>query len=138
MSEKIVSSSCCFSGISFCSTGCTEFLLSPERNKGMVISGRSMDFSYPLNSKVVFFNRDDSFSSHMPDGSEAVSWENKYGFVGLNENGLSLSALWLPGTEYEEVSRDSEPTKVIELFDLPSWILGTLRHSNQLRTVLKK
>lgn len=35
-----------------------------------------------------------------------------------------MSALWLPGTEYEEVSRDSDPTKVIELFDLPSWILG--------------
>ena len=96
------------------SLGCTEFLLSPEKNNGLVISGRSMEFSYPLNSKVVFFNRGDSFSSHMPDGSEAASWENKYGFVGLNafdiptaisdglnEMGLSLSTLWLPGTEYE-------------------------------------
>ncbi|MGC9320984.1 MAG: linear amide C-N hydrolase [Kosmotogaceae bacterium] len=120
------------------SLGCTEFLLSPEKNNNMVISGRSMEFSYPLNSKVVFFNRGDFFSSHMPDGSEAVSWENKYGFVGLNafdiptaisdglnEKGLSLSALWLPGTEYEEVSSDLDPSKqkVIELFDLPAWIL---------------
>jgi len=109
-----------------------------------------MEFSYPLNSKVVFFNRDDSFNSHMPDGSEAVSWENKYAFAGfnafdipiaisdgLNEKGLSLSALWLTGTEYEEVSPDSDPTKVIELFDLRSWILGNFDTLDQLEKLLK-
>lgn len=76
MSEKIVSSICCFSGISFRFDW--KFLLSPEKNNGMVISARSMEFLHPLNSRVVFFNRGDSFSSHIPDGSEAVSWENKY------------------------------------------------------------
>jgi len=132
------------------SLGCTEFLLSPEKNNGLVISGRSMEFSYPLNSKVVFFNRGESFSSHMPDGSEAASWENKYGFVGLNafdiptaisdglnEMGLSLSALWLPGTEYEQVSPESDPTKVIELFDLPSWILGNFDTLESVREALE-
>jgi len=38
--------------------------------------------------------------------------------------GIVFDALWLPGTEYEEVSPDSDPSKVIELFDLPAWILG--------------
>lgn len=86
--------------------GCTEFLLSSEKNNGLVISGRSMEFSHALDSKVVFFNRGDSFSSHMSDCFEAISWESKYGFVslnafglstaiadGINEKGLSLSAL---------------------------------------------
>jgi len=118
------------------SLGCTEFLLSPEKN-GIVISGRSMEFSYPLNSKVVFFNRGASFSSHMPDGPEAASWENKYGFVGLNGKGLSLSALWLLGTEYEQVSAESDPTKVIELFDLPSWILGNSDTLESVREALE-
>jgi len=34
--------------------GCTEFLLSSEKNNGLVISGRSMEFSHVLDSKVVF------------------------------------------------------------------------------------
>jgi penicillin V acylase-like amidase (Ntn superfamily) len=85
-----------------------------------------MELLYPLNSKVVFFNRGDSFSSHMPDGFEAVWWENKYGFVGLNGKGLSLSGLWLPGTEYEQVSTESDPTKVYRVVRssfLDSWKL---------------
>ncbi len=69
------------------SLGCTEFLLSPEKNNGLVISGRSMEFSYPLNSKVVFFNRGDSFSSHMPDGSEAASFGGKTNMDLLDLNG---------------------------------------------------
>jgi penicillin V acylase-like amidase (Ntn superfamily) len=55
----------------------------------------------------------------------------------LNEKGLSLSALWLTGTEYEEVSPDSDPTKVIELFDLRSWILGNFDTLDQLEKLLK-
>ena len=87
----------------------------------------------------------------MSDCSEVISWESKYGFVGLNafglltaiadgmnEKGLPLSALWLPGTEYEEVAPSSDPSKVIELFDLPAWILLNFDNLDSLKRALSE
>jgi choloylglycine hydrolase len=130
---------------------CTEFLLSPEKNNGLVISGRSMEFSYPLGSKVVFRNRGEEFSSHLPDGTESITWTSKYGYVGLNsfnmsnaisegmnEKGLSVSTLWLPSAEYARVSDETDKDKVIEILDLSDWILGNFKDLDSLKTELKK
>ena len=130
---------------------CTEFLLSPEKNNGLVISGRSMEFSYPLGSKVVFRNRGEEFSSHLPDGTESITWTSKYGYVGLNsfnmsnaisegmnEKGLSVSTLWLPSAEYARVSDETDKHKVIEILDLSDWILGNFKDLDSLKTELKK
>jgi choloylglycine hydrolase len=130
---------------------CTEFLLSPEKNNGLVISGRSMEFAYPLDSKVVIRNRGETFSSHLPDGTESITWTSEYGYVGLNafdmpnaisegmnETGLSVSALWLPLTEYAKVSENDDKEKVIEILDLSGWILGNFKDLDNLRNELGK
>jgi choloylglycine hydrolase len=77
-----------------------------------------------------------------------MSWTSTYNFVGiassdswqqlpnfndgLNDQGLSVGALWLqPGTQYPEGGAQS-----VSSFDLPAWILGQCATVGDVRTAL--
>ena len=93
---------------------CTSF--SVVAKDGAILIGRSLEFGLPLESKVMIVPRDFKFTSPAPDGKEGLSWQAKYGFVGmntrgldltpdgLNEAGLSVGLLYLPGfAKYQQV-----------------------------------
>ncbi|MHC5228623.1 choloylglycine hydrolase family protein [Enterococcus sp. LJL99] len=78
-----------------------------ETKDGKHLLARTMDFSYPLNSCPVFIPRAYQWQSV----SDQKSYQNKYGFTGagknlegsyfvaggVNEKGLSVAELYLPG-----------------------------------------
>src|ERR1700709_1992921 len=95
---------------------CTDFLLAAEC--GDFVNGRSMEFGSELNSRPFVRRRGEVMRSRTPDKTlerNGLQWTVKYGYIGmnvldfssvvdgLNERGLSVGTLWLPGSEYQQV-----------------------------------
>jgi choloylglycine hydrolase len=116
------------------SFACTDFQIKAE--DGSVVVGRTMEFAVDLNSSVLAVPRGQKYTSDAPGGGKGISWTTRYGFVGanafnydrivdgINEEGLSVGLLWLPGvTQYQKVSR-REAYKALSIEDLGTWILS--------------
>lgn len=78
---------------------------------GLVLTGRSMDFSYPIDTNLWVFPR--GMERTTPAGPNAVRWTSRYGSVvagaydfsstdGLNERGLAANLLWLGNAQFPE------------------------------------
>jgi choloylglycine hydrolase len=115
---------------------CTDFLLAVARKRGFV-NGRSMEFGLELNSRPFVRRRGEVMRSRTSDKTlkrNGLQWTVKYGYVGmnvrklslvvdgLNERGLSVGTLWLPGSEYQKVTDSSRALGVLLVND---WLLGT-------------
>ncbi|MGB2961392.1 MAG: choloylglycine hydrolase family protein [Candidatus Omnitrophota bacterium] len=125
---------------------CTDFQIKTE--DGSVIIGRSMEFAIDLGSDVMVFPKGQKFTSDAPGGGKGLKWSNRYGFVGansfgydaindgMNEAGLSIGLLWLPGTEYQEVpARDVK--KALSHLYLGNWILGNFATVDEVKEGIK-
>jgi penicillin V acylase-like amidase (Ntn superfamily) len=115
---------------------CTDFLLTAEK-KSAFVNGRSMEFGLELNSRPLVRRRGEVMRSRTPDKTlerNGLQWTVKYGYVGmnvldlssvvdgLNERGLSVGTLWLPGSEYQHVS---DPNRALSVLLVNDWLLGT-------------
>jgi choloylglycine hydrolase len=115
---------------------------------GSVLSARSMDFGAPLGSRIVTVARGERFESPPPETGRAARWQGKYGFVyldgfgldtaldGLNEAGLGVAALFLPGpTRYPaEPPRPSIPA--LSNLKVTHWLLSQFDSVEQVKTAL--
>jgi choloylglycine hydrolase len=114
---------------------CTDFLLTAKC--GGLVNGRSMEFGIELDSKPLVRRRGEVMRSRTPDETperNGLQWTVKYGYLGmnvrelelvvdgLNECGLSVGTLWLPGSKYQEVTDSSRALSVLLVND---WLLGT-------------
>jgi len=84
---------------------CTDFLI--KSKDGAVIVGRSLEFGMVLPTQLVVHPRGEANQSDAPDGKKGLAWTSKHGYLaaeslggavdGLNEKGLSVGFLYLPG-----------------------------------------
>jgi choloylglycine hydrolase len=129
---------------------CTEFILSPEKNNGLLICGRSLEFAYPTNSDIVYVPSGTEFKGTSPDGGNGLVWKSEYSFIGvnawgydlafldgMNEAGLSASMLWMPGSEYEKIE-SNEMDKAVEINNFTSWILCNFSTTDEVVKALKR
>ncbi len=128
------------------SFACGDFLIQGPGNTW--VNGRSMEFAVDMKSRIVLHPRGEKHSSPSPQGT-GLQWVSKYGFVGLNsfgldvtadglnEKGLSIGALWLPGTQYPE-PKASEQAQALLLNDFPNWILGNFENIDQVKQALNR
>jgi choloylglycine hydrolase len=118
---------------------CTDFLLQAADKDNSVVVGRSMEFGDDLGSQILVGGRGTKKQSAAPDSPKGgLSWTAKYGYVGLNvaglelphlicdgmnEKGLSIGALWLPGfTEYSPAV--SNKAQALDVKHFANWVLG--------------
>jgi len=114
---------------------------------GSAFSVRTMEFAEDLKSDAVIVPRGQKASSAAPKG-EGLGWTSKYGFVGvnafdepfftdgLNEKGLGLGALYLPGeTEYQTV-KTGEESRALANTDFAAWVLGNFSTVEEVRKAL--
>ncbi|MCH9633786.1 MAG: putative protein YxeI [Chlamydiae bacterium] len=124
---------------------CSDFILSTAGNGW--VSGRSLEFSSELDTKVTLFPSCESLQSIAPGNQPGLKWTSKYAYIGiscaapdnvidgLNEKGMSISGLWLPTTQYQEVgSSQSSQALAIELFG--KWVLGNFATVAELQQAL--
>jgi len=89
-------------------SACTSIALAA--GDGTVVYGRTMEWgAFDLNSRVAIIPRGYQLQGHTPDGKPGLNWKARYGVVGLdalekdyitdgmNEKGLVVGVLYLPG-----------------------------------------
>jgi choloylglycine hydrolase len=116
---------------------------------GAVVYGRTMEWgSFDLHSRVVLVPRGYKFAGHTPDGKTGLSWQAKYGVVGLdavgkdmlvdgmNEKGLTLGLFYHPGYAEYQVYNPADAGKSMGPTDLGQYLLSTCATVNEVRTAL--
>jgi choloylglycine hydrolase len=115
---------------------------------GSVVSGRSMEFGTPLNSRLVIRPRNTQLASAAPNGAKGLSWTGKYGYVymdgfnidapvdGLNEAGLGFGALYLPTfAEYETIAPGGN-AKALSNLEVGAWLLSQFATVAEVKAAL--
>jgi choloylglycine hydrolase len=125
---------------------CTDFLLTAADRS--LVDGRSMEFGLDLNSRPFVRRRGEVMRSRTPDKTlerNGLQWTVKYGYVGmnaldlslvvdgLNERGLSVGTLWLPGSEFQQAS---DPNRALSVLLVNDWLLGTCASVAEVRAAL--
>lgn len=129
------------------SVACTDFMV--KTSDGTKIVGRSMEWGADLKSNIRKYPREQERTSTTPDNKPALSWKSKYGYIaldannmplaidGMNEKGLSVGMLWMPGTIYQDVTA-TPAANVINLLDLDHWLLGNFTSVAEVKDAMAK
>jgi choloylglycine hydrolase len=129
---------------------CTDFLL--QAADASVVNGRSMEYGLDMGSQIVVGGRGTPMTSGAPGlPNGGLGWVANFGYVGLNvaglghkeliadgmnQEGLAISALWLPGyTVYSHTVTDNAVALDVSL--LPSWALGKHATVDEFRAELE-
>ena len=128
------------------SRACTDFRLNAA--DGTVVVGRSMEWGVDLKSQVNKHPRGATVQSQAPGSVPGLKWTSKYGYLavdggssgptldGMNEQGLSIGFLWLPGSKYHEISKEDE-SHAISLLDFGDWLLGNFSSVDEAKAAVK-
>ncbi|MDQ4146786.1 MAG: choloylglycine hydrolase family protein [Pseudomonadota bacterium] len=127
---------------------CTNFRLTTT--DGTIIIGRSMEYALDLDSHIRIFPKGAQRHSVAPGGTRGLEWTPQYGALGLdiggfdycvdgmNERGLTIHALYLPGyTGYQDAAAEREPDQALAHLDLPAWILGNFATVAEVQAALE-
>lgn len=127
-------------------TACTNIMI--QSKDDAIVVGRTLEFGPSLQSQVVSSPKGKTFSNTTPDGKQSQSWKAKYGYVylnffgqdhaldGMNDQGLSVGFLYLPGyTKYPKV-KSSDLKNAIPYFQLGDWVLSQFKTADEARRAL--
>jgi len=126
---------------------CTNILISAKDDTNIV--ARTMEFGPDLHSNIMLSPKGRQFETKRKDGTKTLSWQAKYGFVyfsifqfphaidGMNEKGLSLGGLYLPGyTKYQTVPTNKEKTALPYMW-FGDWVLSNFATVDEVKAALK-
>ena len=118
---------------------CTNFLLNIANDASAPrVSARCLELAGTLSTSIFMVPRAQKFPLAKPlfTVNNPLSWTNQYGFIGvadpdgmskfpcfvagMNEVGLTVGGLWLPGTEFPQTG----PNPGVAYSDLVAWVLG--------------
>jgi choloylglycine hydrolase len=124
---------------------CTDFQI--KSSDHTIITARSMEWGDEINSKLRICPRQEKHAGVTPSGQKGLSWQSKYGYVGvdcygrdtvidgINEKGLSVGGLWFPGAIYQQIS-PGQSEKTISALDLCAWMLGNFATVAEAKSAL--
>lgn len=104
-----------------------------------------MEFGFDMKSKILVFPRGYKFTGTAPEGITPLSWEGKYGLVGpdafsqlmisdgINEKGLYVGALYLPGYAQYMTPDASQNGNILSQNDLPLWLLSSFASVEEVK-----
>lgn len=127
---------------------CTCFRV--KANDGSVVIGRTMEFGIDPKSKLTVFPRNYKYQATGANEKPGLSWQGKYGFVGMNmmglpivsdginEKGLYVGDLYLPGfAEYQKVPIGDE-AKSISPPDVAGYILSNCATTDEAKIMIEQ
>lgn len=128
---------------------CTAFQLKTQDN--VWIYGRSLEFSFRLNSHLLIVPRGSSYTGTAPTGKSGLMWKTRLGFVGMNqaiaptyvsdgmnEHGLVVGALYLPGFSHYETPDPARQAQTLGIWELSTYLLGTCSTLAEVKETLAK
>lgn len=124
---------------------CTSFKV-VSQDKAVVV-GRSMEFGYDLQSKLLVFPRNYTYTAqNLPDKNiKPLTWKGKYGVVGLNgfnqimvsdginERGLWIGCLYLPGYAKYQTPTPELSGKLVSQIDFALWVLSNFENVAEVK-----
>ena len=128
---------------------CTSFIL--KAKDGSSVYGRTCEWGiFDAKSDLVMVPRNVTFTSKLGGGKQGKTWKNKYGFVainalnfpfyldGMNETGLTIGGLYLPGFAEYQPLKAGEESSTINNLDLIGYLLGQFQSVTEIKSALHK
>jgi choloylglycine hydrolase len=129
---------------SFACTG-----ISLKAADGAAIRGRTLEFGFPMQSKVLVVPAGKEFSGTLPDGGKGLTFTSRYAFIGanalglpaildgLNDQGLSVGLFYFPGyAKYTPVTAENK-SRAIAPQEFGVWALAKLATVDEVREAVK-
>lgn len=128
---------------------CTSFII--KAKDGSPVYGRTCEWgAFDTESELVLVPRDLTFTAVLDEGVQGMTWKNKYGYVainalhkpyyldGMNETGLVVGVLYLPGfAEYQPFAAGEESSTMTNM-DLTAYILGQFDKVEDIKAAMSK
>jgi choloylglycine hydrolase len=129
---------------SFACTG-----ISLKAGDGAAIRGRTLEFGFPMQSKVLVVPAGKEFSGTLPDGGKGLTFTSRHAFIGanalglpaildgLNDQGLSVGLFYFPGyAKYTPVT-DENKSRAIAPQEFGVWALANFATVDEVREAVK-
>ncbi len=126
---------------------CTGISLKSE--DGAAVRGRTLEFGFPMQSKVLVVPAGKEFSGTLPDGGKGLAYTSRYNLVGanalglpvildgLNDQGLSVGLFYFPGyASYTPVTPDNAK-RAIAPHEFGLWVLANFATVDEVREGVK-
>ena len=130
-------------------TNCTGITL--NSSDGSFIHARTMEWgAFNIKPELLVFPRNYAFEGQLPIDKPGMKWEGKYGFIGinalgdtrvadgLNEKGLAVSVLYLPGYASYQAFDSTAVDSTISPSEFPLLLLSTCQSVKEVRVILNK
>lgn len=127
------------------SFACSDFTVTAKDKT--IVNGRSMEFPVDMKANIWVIPRGNKFTSLNDKKVAGLNWVNKYGFLaidafnvkdgyvdGLNEKGLSVSALAFGTVKYQL----AVPGKFVTWNDFVGWLLGNFATVDEVKEAVPK
>lgn len=136
----------CAMFISASAEACTDFRLTAQ--DGNVLITRTLEFGMDLKSNLRTSTRGRLFTNTAPDGKPGLTWKAKYGYVyldglnvdiamdGMNEKGLSIEALYLPGFAGYQTVPAGQDAYALPYIQTGNWILSNFATVDEVKLAL--
>jgi choloylglycine hydrolase len=128
---------------------CTSMIFKAE--DGTRIYARTMEWgASDLKSEMMLAPHGLAFSSDLGDGKSGAAWSARYGFVGvnadglpyatdgMNEAGLTVGALFFPGFAQYQEPKAAEQSTTVSNVDLVNYILSNFKTVEEVREAMPK
>jgi len=129
---------------SFACTG-----ISLKAGDGAAIRGRTLEFGFPMQSKVLVVPAGKEMSGTLPDGGKGLIYKTRYAVIGanalglpiildgINDQGLSVGLFYFPGyAKYAEVTKENA-SHALAPQEFGIWALGNFATVDEVRAAVK-
>lgn len=129
---------------SFACTG-----ISLKAADGAAIRGRTLEFGFPMQSKVIVIPAGKDFAGTLPDGGKGLVYKSKYAIVGanalglpvlldgINDQGLSVGLFYFPGyAKYTDVTPENA-SHALAGYEFGIWALANFATVDEVREAVK-
>lgn len=123
--------------------------ISLKSGDGAAIRGRTLEFGFPMQSKVLVVPAGKEFSGTLPDGGKGLAYTSRYAFVGanalglpvildgLNDQGLSVGLFYFPGYASYTPVTDENKSRAIAPHEFGLWVLANFASVDEVREAVK-
>lgn len=134
----------------FATTGaeaCTGISL--RSSDGAAIRGRTLEFGFPMRSKVIVVPAGQKLRGTLPDGTQGLAYTSQHAFVGanaldlpvildgINDQGLSVGLFYFPDyAKYADVTPDNA-SRAIAPHEFCVWALSNFATVDEVREAVR-
>lgn len=129
---------------SFACTG-----ISLKAGDGGAIRGRTLEFGFPMQSKVLVVPAGKEMSGTLPDGGKGLTYTTRYAVIGanalglplildgINDQGLSVGLFYFPGyAKYADASKENS-SRAIAPHEFGIWALANFATIDEVKRAVQ-